>query len=299
MTTEDAPFVANSGARPRARGRGWIAVAILAFVIGIGATLALLPYIGPRLGWGTTPAAVPTSAPAPVAQPQPSAQIATLQALTAREATLGAQIAVLEQRVAAIDGSARAAASYATRAENMMVIVAVRRALDRGRPLEHLEGQLRDRFALQRPDAVRRILSIAPQPVTLEDLRSSLDGIAPQLIGGPVGEDWWGSLRREASQLIVLRQGTTPTSRPADRLERARRRLDTGQVELALAEVERMPGAANAAGWMRSARRYLDARNALIDLEVVALDAPLPAPAAQAVPVPAVAPASDPLAPSL
>jgi hypothetical protein len=79
---------------------------------------------------------------------------------------------------------------------------------------------------------------------------------------------------------------------PADRLARARRRLDAAQVEGALAEIARMPGAANAESWMDAARRYIAARQALNAIETVAIQGggtlpPLPLP---------VAPATQPLA---
>lgn len=281
MISDDASFSTTSN--PRRRGsRGRLAVAILAFVIGIGATLAVLYYVGPRFGWGMQQqAAVPTAQPTPTASnAAPAMQVSALPILSAREAALAARIADLETRIVGLDSSARNAAGYATRAEDMMVIVATRRALDRGRPLEYLEGQLRDRFGGSRPDAVRTLIAAAQNPVTLDDLRGALDAAAIPLTAGPTNENWWDGLRREFGQLIVLRQGTTPSSRPSDRLERARRRLDTGQVEQAVAEVERMPGAANAAGWTTAAKRYVDARKALVDLESVALTTPRPAPVA-------------------
>lgn len=279
--SDDAPFSTTSHPRRRS-GRGWLAVAILAFVIGIGATLAVLRYVAPRFGWGMQQqAAVPTAQPTPVAtNAAPPTQVSALPILSAREAALAARIADLETRIVGLDSSARNAAGYATRAEDMMVIVATRRALDRGRPLEYLEGQLRDRFGGSRPDAVRTLIATAQNPVTLDDLRSALDAAAISLTAGPASENWWDALRREVGQLIVIRQGTTPSSRPGDRLERARRRLDTGQVELAMAEVERMPGAANAAGWANAAQRYVNARKALVELESVALTTPRPAPVA-------------------
>lgn len=298
MTSDDAPFPPTR--YPRRRGsRGWLAIALIAFVIGIGATLAVLRYVAPRLGWGTQrQAAVPTAQPTPATtSTAPPAQVSALPILSAREAALAARIADLETRIVGLDSSARNAAGYATRAEDMMVIVATRRALDRGRPLEYLEGQLRDRFGGSRPDAVRTLIAAAQNPVTLDDLRSALDAAAIPLTAGPANEDWWDALRREAGQLIVIRQGTTPSSRPGDRLERARRRLDTGQVELAMAEVERMPGAASATAWTAAAKRYVDARKALVDLESVALTTPRPAPAAPPVIVqPAPLPVDPPAA---
>ncbi|KQM96752.1 hypothetical protein ASE78_12410 [Sphingomonas sp. Leaf25] len=309
MTSDDAPFMAANGPTRRAKGGRWMAAACVAFLIGIGATLAVLYYVAPRLGW-TLRAATTT----PVAQPTPAASAApvaaalpNLAALSAREATLSAQVAELETRIAAIDTGARSAAGFAARAENMMIVIAARRALDRGLPLGYLENQLRVRFGAARGDAVRTILAAARQPVTLDDLRSGLDSSANQLLAGPADQNWWQSLRREAGQLIVIRQGPTPSSRPSDRLERARRRLDTGRVELAIGEVERMPGGASATDWNAAAKRYVDARKALIELEALALDTPLPqvapAPVAQIapppVPLPTPSATPDPLAPTL
>lgn len=298
MTSEHPPFSTSS---PRRRGSGgWLAIAMIAFAIGIGATLVVMRYMMPRIGWGaTTQAATPAAQPTPaVTAQQPQAQVATLPILSAREAALAARIADLETRIVALDGSARNAAGYATRAEDMMVIVAARRALDRGRPLDYLEAQLRDRFGAARPDAVRTLIAAAQNPVTLDDLRSALDGVSNTLIAGPGDQGWWSSLRRELGQLVVLRQGPTPSSRPIDRLDRARRRLDTGQVELAMAEIERMPGAASAESWTAAAGRYADARKALIELEGVALTMPHPAPVAPVLPAqPQSAPPAQPLSP--
>ena len=64
----------------------------------------------------------------------------------------------------------------------------------------------------------------------------------------------------------------------ADRLDRARRLIDAGNVEAALAEVARMPGAASATSWIDAAKRYNATRRALNTLEQAAIDtAPPPA----------------------
>ncbi|KQM30166.1 hypothetical protein [Sphingomonas sp. Leaf10] len=305
MISDDPSFATTSGPYRQRRSRGWLLIALLAFLIGIGATLAVLRYVAPRLGWdGPTQAATSVAQPTPTPAPQPIAAT-TLPILSAREAALAARISELETRIVGLDTSARNAAGYATRAEDMMVIVATRRALDRGRPLDYLEGQLRDRFGNGRPDAVRTLITAAQNPVTLDDLRSALDAVATPLVAGRSGEGFWDGLRREFGQLIVLRQGPTPSSRPIDRLDRARRRLDTGQVEQAMAEIERMPGAASARGWTAAAGRYVEARKALIDLESVALTTPAPAPAALPAQVQAAPPqsestvAADPVGPTL
>jgi hypothetical protein len=73
-----------------------------------------------------------------------------------------------------------------------------------------------------------------------------------------------------ASVITVRRKGTNSTL-PSERLRRATRSLDAGQVEVALAEILRMPGRENAAPWIADARRYIAARRALDAIETAAL----------------------------
>jgi len=49
------------------------------------------------------------------------------------------------------------------------------------------------------------------------------------------------------------------------------RRLHSGDVDQALAETMRLPGAARAADWISRARRYVAAQRALDELESAAL----------------------------
>ena len=127
-----------------------------------------------------------------------------------------------------------------------MVAFAARRALERGLQLGYVEGQLRDRFAADQPQAVATVIAAAKSPVTLADLREGLTRIAPTLTSGSSRDGFLSSAWREVSNLVILRRDTTPSPRPDDRLARARTMLDGGNVEAALAEVARMPGAADA-----------------------------------------------------
>jgi hypothetical protein len=152
-----------------------------------------------------------------------------------------------------------------------LVAFAARRALDRGLGLGYIEEQLRLRFGSVQPRAVATVIQASREPVTLEDLRMGIEAIAPQLVTGAPSDGWAASFKRELSNLIVLRREGTPSPRPADRLERARRMLAGGQVEGALAEVARLPGATNAENWTSAARRYIDARKALDVIETAAI----------------------------
>lgn len=249
-------------------------IGTIAFVAGVGTTVAAVGLAG-----GFSPRPAPTVERPVEAQPQaqpgyptlpPGTDLATLNA---RETQLAGRLDQLELRLRDIDGSARNAAGYATRAERIMIAFAVRRAIERGQPLGPLEAQLRTRFGERQSEAVAAILRAAAQPVTLEDLRLALDTIAPRLSSDP-RDGLWDRVRRMLANQVVLRQADAPSPRPADRLRRARRALDRGDVEAALAEVAHMPGVVAAEQWTAAARRFIAARVGLIDIERAAMDLP-------------------------
>ena len=294
---------------PRARGpkMGVIVALIgLAFLAGLG----LMGYAVRTLPWfanlyapssASTIAAqkqaassagyIPSQPLGPDGEPTATPTIDTA-ILATREATLAAQLTALEARTAAITTEAAAAGGQATRAEGLMVAFAARRALDRGVGLGYLEEQLRLRFGQAQPRATTLLIQASHQPVTLEDLRQGLDTIAPEITTS-TGDDWLDTIQHQIDSLIVLRKAGTPSPMPTDRLARARRLLEAGQVEAARAEVARLPGAAQAGNWMSAARRYVVARQALDVIENTALigQAGQPQPAPVVVPAPSATPA--------
>lgn len=209
-----------------------------------------------------------------VAQPLVVAPIDGANALAAR-------VAELEQRLSRITLEAESASGNASRAEGLLVAFAVRRALDRGLSLGYLDAQLRLRFGDDQPNAVKTIIDTSREPVTLEQLRAELDTLAPELVGrsGDNGSLWTG-IRREFSELFVVRAAGTQSPRASERLERARRYLAGGMADKAIAEVEAMPGAAAANEWLIDARRYHEARRALDLIETAAILEPRDSPAA-------------------
>lgn len=251
-----------------------LAAAALAFLIGI-ALMAFAMRNAP--GWfaparTAAPAPRPTVAPVPVPN---SAEIA------ARNATLAAQLAALESRAAAMDRDSATAAGQAGRAEAILVAFAARRALDRGVGLGYLEEQLRQRFAGTLPRETIAVIRAARARVTLEDLRTGLDTAAPALVARE--SDWWAGVGSELRNLVVIHRAGEPSPLPADRLARARRMVEAGNVEAALAEVTRLPGARAATNWTAAAQRYVAARRALDTLEAAAITgaiAPPPVPVA-------------------
>ncbi|HEV2815702.1 MAG TPA: hypothetical protein VGW40_00555 [Allosphingosinicella sp.] len=279
--------------------RTWLRPLILpgvAFLLGLGAMGYILGHwdAGARaLGIAPppTPAPVvlPALAPALAAQPQAAAPPAPAGEEPERiliDPEVGRRVAALEQRIAQLDSQSRTAVGNADRAEGLLVAFAARRALDRGVQLGFLEALLRERFGASQPRAVGNILSAAREPVTLQELQLGLQAAGPRLIGTPPDAGWWSAFKAEMGSLITVRRRDTPSPEPTERLRRATQRLEAGQVDVALAEVMRIPGRDTAADWIRKARRYVIAREALDTIETAALLEPRAAPPAPA-PVPA------------
>jgi len=258
---------------PQEKRRGWrgaLILVVLAFALGAVAMGYALTHWGPARRYLAPDA--PPSAPAPVAglaAPQP---VFPPDALA--EAALDRRITGLEARLDRIDALANAAEGNADRAEGLLVAFAARRALDRGVQLGYIEALLRDRFGATQPHAVAMIIAAGRQPVTIDELQAGLSALAPALVSADPRESWWSALRRELGGLVIVRQRSTPSPIPADRLARARFQLEAGHVGAALAEVARLPGHDRAAAWIAGARRYAAAREALDVIETAALLAP-------------------------
>jgi hypothetical protein len=115
------------------------------------------------------------------------------------------------------------------------------------------------------------VITAAREPVTLQELQTELQQVAPQLVGGGDEQSWWAAFKMELAGLVSIRKEGTPSTLPSDRLERAIQRLEAGQVEVTMAEVQRLPGRSRAAAWIAKARRYVAARQALDLIESAAL----------------------------
>jgi hypothetical protein len=273
----DDPFTRSPLTPPR-RGTSLRTIFATAMLTVLGGS-ALIGY----LAWNGTirmdadvpgligsPAPTPSPAlatPAPAAVPSAAASAAVAQV----QGGFDQRVAALEQRLARLDLQAAAAEGNTARAEGLLVAFAARRAIERGAPLGYLADQLKLRFTAAQPAAVQTVIDAAGKPVTLDQLAGQLDALAPSLAAAPRDEGGWDRIKRGLSGLFVVRKDSTPSTRPEDRLERARLLLRTGQSAAAADEIGRMPGAAGAADWIAAARRYADAQKALDLIETTAL----------------------------
>lgn len=215
----------------------------------------------------TSQAAAPAVSPATAGLPATGAAVPT----AALAGGMDQRIAALEQRLARIDLQSAASEGNTARAEALLVALAVRRAIERGAPLGYLENQLKLRFGDAQGNSVSTLIESARRPVTIDQLGSDLDALAPDLLGTPRNEGGWQRFTREVSGLFVIRRGDATSARPDVRLDRARLLLRSGQVEAAMTEVERLPGGSLASNWLNSARRYANAQKALDQIETAAL----------------------------
>jgi len=284
----------RAGAPGQQRSRSFRSLLILfiiAFLAGIAA-----------MGWGLTRwdaarlwlLGASEEHKAPGLANLPESKTLSLPAPTVAAPDLSARMADVEARMARVEAAGVASGSGSSaRAEALLVSFAARRAIDRGIGLGYVEALLTQRFGATQPRAVASIIAAARQPVTLEQLQSGLSAAAPALTDSGPDEDWWSEFKHELGSMFVVRQAGTAPVDPQSRVDRASQLIEEGRVDLALAEVARLPNRDKASQWMTMARRYVEAHRALDLLEAAAItseqkpQAPLPPEPAKSSPVPA------------
>src|SRR4051794_3151920 len=248
---------------------GWgarLLIALVFILLGAGAAIWSLAHYPPAARvLGVVPA-VPQPA---ITATKPA--VAPTSPAAAPVAADNARIAELEQRLSAVENATQRAEGFAGRADALVVAFAARRAIDRGVALGFLENLLVDRFGAQHQAAVATIVTASHQPVRLEDLTSEYESLAPQLRRGGPEDSWWTNFKREMGSIIEIHRADQPAVNAEARYNLALQRLSMGDVDQALAETMRMPGAARASDWVAKARRYVAAHRALDEIESAAL----------------------------
>jgi hypothetical protein len=258
------------------KGSSWgtrLLVGLVLILLGAAAAVWGLAHYQPAARFlGVAQPARPALTPKPIA-------VATAPEQPA-PAPSNPQIAELQARLARVENATQRAEGFAGRADALVVAFAARRAIDRGVALGYLEPLLQDRFGAQHQQAVAMIITSSRQPVRLNDLIAQYETLGPALRRGGPQDNWWTNFKRELGTLVEVHPAQRPAVNADARYARARLRLETGDVDQALAETMRLPGAANAQDWVDKARRYVAAHRALDEIESAAL---LGAPAAQPV----------------
>ncbi len=258
----------NVQPRPSTRWAAILAWVILLILVGAGLAVWGLSHwdAGARfLG------VAPQAAPAMVLQPAQPAIQPPVASLAATDPAAADRLAVLEARLRNVENMTQRNAGSVGRADALLVAFASRRAIDRGVPLGFLETLLAERFGGQNPVAVATIITSSRTPVTLDALISDYGRLQNELRRGAPDEGLWQGIQRELGSIVAIRRATAPSPKPEARYERALARLEQGQVDVALAETMRLPGASRAGPWIAKARRYVAAHRALDEIESSAL----------------------------
>jgi hypothetical protein len=252
-------------------GMGWTARLLIGLVLLlVGAATAV---------WGLAhyqPAArflgvVQPSRPQAALTPKPVVVNPDAAAIPSASQPQNARIADLEARVGRVENATERAEGFAGRADALVVAFAARRAIDRGVALGYLEPLLVDRFGAQHQTAVATIVTASRAPVRLNDLTAEYEALGTELKRGGPDESWWSGFRREFGSIVEVHSANRPAMNADARYNRALQRLSTGDVDQALAETMRLPGASRAGDWITKARRYIAAHRALDEVESAAL----------------------------
>lgn len=258
-----------NGTRTRMSWSARLLIGLVLILAGAAAAVWALAHYQPAARFlGIVPAAPAPPTPRPVAlTAAPAAESPAVQTPVPEQA----RIAELQDRLSRVENATQRAEGFAGRADALVVAFAARRAIDRGVALGYLENLLVDRFGAQHQQAVGTIIAASHQPVRLNDLIAQYETLGPDLRRGGPQDSWWSNFRRGLGSLIEVRRADRPSMNPDARYSRALQRLSSGDLDQALAETMRLPGAANAADWVDKARRYIAAHRALDEIESAAL----------------------------
>ncbi|HUG45675.1 MAG TPA: hypothetical protein VMK31_04070 [Sphingomicrobium sp.] len=211
-----------------------------------------------------------TDRPAQASSEQVARQgVAQSEPQKALNPAIAKQIEELQERIRRIE--TEEAEGPSGRADALLIALATRRAIERGVALGYLERLLVDRFGSSHPQAVATIITASRSPVRLTELIARHQDLRPELVGRPPDEDLWTGIKRGFSSLVSIRRSDRPGTEPQARYERALSHLMAGEVDSALAETMRLPGAPRAREWIADARRYVAARRAVDAIESAAL----------------------------
>lgn len=254
--------------RARTTGMGWGARLLIAVVLilagAAAATWALAHY-------GTAAKYLGVVRSAPVQQLPPDAGQQAQGPQATLNPAIAEQIGQLQARMQRVESENQQAQGSAGRADALLIAFAARRAIERGVGLGYLEPLLLERFGADHSQAVATIVTSARSPVRLTDLIAGYQDLEPQLVGPSSNEGVWTGIKRSLSSLVTVHHSDRPSSQPKARYDRALSYLMGGEVDSALAETMRLPGAANGGDWINQARRYIAVHRALDEIESAAL----------------------------
>jgi hypothetical protein len=185
---------------------------------------------------------------------------------------LAAQMSGLTARLAAQD--ARDASAVATvqgaanRAEAMLTVLLLRRALADGRPIDALLPAARRLFTTSDADAIQALSALAARPVTRGALARELGVLADSETDQR--PNWWQALRASLDDAL----SGSATQGPVMAARQAMMRGDVVQAAARMRQSPKLAASETVRGWLANADRLIAAEAALARLEATATTAP-------------------------
>jgi hypothetical protein len=192
--------------------------------------------------------------------------------LTSEVAALDATLRTDRART---DAATATVAAAADRAQAMLVLVLVRRAVESGRVLGGLDPALRQSFEARYPTAVKAVAALGAMPVTLASLRRDYDAMRPAIGAHPADRarlSWWDTFTSSLSSAMTR---APANEGPVGAAEAA---LQRGDSAAAANELRKLPPPRPAAlaNWLATADRLQAGMQGLAVLENAVLLAPAP-----------------------
>ncbi len=291
-------FVAGMIANPWFEARVRNKLPFTAAVTSKPADNAEIAVLRERLARLETPAAAPppserlarTEAKIETSSDQIARDAERIDRLTAEIAALSATQEADRARTEAANANAVAAAE---RAQAMLTLVLVRRAVDAGQPLGPLDAALRRAFEASQPDAVKAVAALGTAPVSLASLRRGFNTVRPLIGARPTADQrqsWWETLTTTISAAVSSPAPGSPLAAP----EAASAALARGDYVAAANQLRRLPAPRPQAlaNWLAAVDRLQAGNQALAMLETTTL---LAQPVATSVPVPPAKPVLTPV----
>lgn len=263
------------------RGLGWKGVSAVSLTVLLGG-LILAGWLVTRFDLLTPEA--PSAESAQKAQDENSQPGFSAIALDSKpsgantDSDVAAKVAALEKRIAQIDQQDGAAVAFSPSRGGVATALRARRALDSGASLSFIQAQLTQRFGDRYPQAVDALQQLANEPVTLDELRDDIARRGDAVIGRGGEASLWSRIQLELGELFMLRERGEPSTSPAHILQRAEEDISKGDLKSAIEKIAALPKNDASDAWLKSARRYQNAKDALDRIERGALSQPVAAP---------------------
>ena len=184
-----------------------------------------------------------------------------IDALAAQISTLTARLAAQEARDASAVATVQGAAN---RAEAMLTVLLLRRALADGRPIDALLPAARRLFTAGDADALQALSALAARPVTRAGLARDLGVLADSETDQR--PNWWQALRASLDDAL----SGSAAQGPVLAARQAMIRGDLVQAAARLRQSPQMAASATVRGWLAAADRLIAAEAALARLEATA-----------------------------